>query len=803
MCGIPWHASENYIGRLVRAGFSVAIAEQLETPEEAKARGRKQIERGIVRVLTAGTLTDENLLSPKKSNFLVSVFPKKCVIPGRGATANPESGKDWGIEKFEVAGCDISTGEFFIGEFLARGVSDKAPDNSASLFDELARINPSEIIYPESVAELPDIKKVRGAFRTTPVYDRIFDRENIAETCRAIFGIEQTQINPAINLLAGYLEQTQRGAKLSFRAPYRLGDGARLLVDAATWKSLEIDEPMQPGGATLLDVLDETRTASGARKLRVYLRELLGETSEIRARQEHIGHLLLNRAVAAELRTLLSKIPDIFRALSRLLVGRGTPRDLRGAAEFAAKLPEFKICGRKLDQKLAAKFEGLPLQDRLSAELKSALSDELPAFFRDGGVIRAGYNGALDNMNKLAHGAKELIAGLQAQHSAALGISTLKIKYNNILGYHIEVPAKQADKLFAAPDEYIHRQTMVSGVRFTTKRLIELDNEVRGAAEKASAIEAEIVQELIEMVRDVSDDLLAAADLISDCDVWQALADVADRYKWVRPKVTEDRSFDIKGGRHPVVESILHARGEMFVKNDCELNMSKVALLTGPNMAGKSTYLRQNALIVILAHLGSFVPADDAIVGLCDQLFSRVGASDNLAAGQSTFMVEMTETANILNRATEKSFIIFDEIGRGTATFDGMSIAQAVLEFLDVMAPRTLFATHYHELTALADSLKNIKCLTVQVTEHNNEIIFLHKIIAGVAGSSYGIHVAKMAGMPESVVARAEEILSCLESKGGHQPKPEAVVIQTQTFPKDSIVKVSESSPKKSQMLLF
>lgn len=790
MCGIPWHASENYLGRLVRAGFNVAIAEQLESPEQAKARGRKQLERGIVRVLTAGTLTDENLLSPKKSNFLVAVFPQNATHHSPLTTHH-------------IAGCDISTGEFFVGEL------------SANLFDELSRINPSEIIYPESAAELPDIKRIREAFRTAPLYDRIFQRENIAETCRVIFGLESTQINPAINLLAGYLEQTQRGAKLSFRAPYRLGAGARLLIDAATWRSLEIDESIQPGGATLLDILDKTRTAAGARKLRGYLRELSGELSEIQSRQTHIGHLLINGAVAAQLRALLVKTPDIGRALSRLLSGRGTPRDLKGVAEFMARLPEFKLCGRKLDPKLAARFENISMCDAATAELKLALNDELPTFFRDGGAIRAGYDVALDNMNQLAHGAKELIAQLQAQHAGATGIATLKIKYNNILGYHIEVPSKQADKLFAAPNEYIHRQTMVGNVRFTTARLIELDNDVRGAAEKAAAIESEIVEKLIAMVRDVSDDLMSAADLIADADVWQALAECAEEYGWARPNISDGRTFDIKGGRHPVVEFILRGHGNQFVKNDCQLavgsgqladNCKAIALLTGPNMAGKSTYLRQNALIVVLAHLGSFVPADSADIGICDQLFSRVGASDNLAAGQSTFMVEMTETANILNRATEKSFIIFDEIGRGTATFDGMSIAQAVLEFLDRLSSRCLFATHYHELTALAEGqncLSNTQCLTVQVAEHNNEIIFLHKIMPGTAASSYGIHVAKMAGMPADVVERAEAILSGMENKG------EANAVAAKALPDlfkagdDPGVKgVSEPKPKK-QLSLF
>ena len=320
--------------------------------------------------------------------------------------------------------------------------------------------------------------------------------------------------------------------------------------------------------------------------------------------------------------------------------------------------------------------------------------------------------------------------------------------------------------MMAANSGFIHRQTMAGNLRFTTERLIELDNNIRSAAEKAAGIESEIINEFIETIRNVADDLLATADLLADADVWCALTAVSDKYSWVRPNMTDDCAFDIVGGRHPVIEAVLRKGGDNFVKNDCNLNTNPIALLTGPNMAGKSTYLRQNAIIVVLAHMGSFVPAERATIGVCDQLFSRVGASDNLAAGQSTFMVEMSETANILNRATNRSFIIFDEIGRGTATYDGMAIAQAVLEYLNELCPRTLFATHYHELTGLVLNgyLNNVSCLTIDVREHNNEIIFMHKIVSGVANRSYGIQVAKMAGMPESVVARAECVLAALEN---------------------------------------
>ena len=493
-----------------------------------------------------------------------------------------------------------------------------------------------------------------------------------------------------------------------------------------------------------------------------------GDINEIKRRQGHIGHLLLNPKIMGAVSVTLGSIPDVGRSLSRLLSGRGTPRDMRHVADFLIELPNAKMLGSRLDDDLKNKFSNIDTHDALAAELNSALSDELPTFFRDGNVIRSGFDVSLDHMRGLAHGAKETIAGMQAEYATSTGIHNLKIKYNNILGYFIEVPSTKADILMKPEAGFIHRQTLAGNMRFTTARLIDLDNDVRSAAEKSAAIESEIVSSFIEKIRQVSDDLLSSAELLADLDVWYSLAVVADKYSWVRPDITDEVTFDIIGGRHPVIDFVLRSRGDNFVKNDCNLNIKSVALLTGPNMAGKSTYLRQNALLVVLAHLGSFVPAVNATIGICDQLFSRVGASDNLAAGQSTFMVEMSETANILRRATRASFIIFDEIGRGTSTYDGMAIAQAVLEYLNQLQPRTLFATHYHELTALVGcnpgQLENVSCLTIDVREHNNEIIFMHKIVPGVANRSYGIQVAKMAGMPASVVARAEEVLIGLEA---------------------------------------
>lgn len=743
MCGIPWHAADNYFGRLVRAGFKVALVEQMETPAQAKARGHKYIERKIIRVLTSGTLTDENLLTPKNSNFLVAVVPN--------------------ADAFDIAGCDISTGEFFVGR-------------TADVLDDLVRINPAEVIYPERDAETETIQHLRDVFKTTPVYEKLYHRADIDQIVSRIFsgaidGATDVQAMSAIQILAGYLFNTQRDATTTFRAPYVFKSGAQLLVDSATWRSLEIDAPISDGGACLIDVLDTTKTAAGARKLRGYLRTLSGDATEIRNRQEHIGHMILNSDVMATVAASLSSVPDVGRSLTRLLSGRGTPRDMRHVADFLIELPNFKMMGPRLDAGLATQFANINTHSDLAVKLAHALADELPTFFRDGGTIRDGFDVALDNMRALAHGAKETIAGLQSQYAMQTGVHTLKIKYNNVLGYFIEVPSARADALMVPESGFIHRQTLAGNMRFTTAQLIDLDNNVRSAAERATGIENDIIANLIADIRAISDDLLSVADLLADLDVWYALATVARDYGWVRPTITDDGAFDIVGGRHPVIESVLRARGDNFVKNDCNLNVRPIALLTGPNMAGKSTYLRQNALIVVLAHLGSFVPASRATIGICDQLFSRVGASDNLAAGQSTFMVEMSETANILRRCTKKSFIIFDEIGRGTATYDGMAIAQAVLEYLDELSPRTLFATHYHELTTLvgdnAGQLRNVSCLTIDVREHNNDIVFMHKIVAGVANRSYGIHVAKMAGMPASVVARAESVLAGLEGGRG------------------------------------
>ncbi len=734
MCGIPWHASENYFGRLVKAGFKVALVEQMETPIQAKARGAKFIQRKIVRVLTPGTLTDDNLLSPKKSNFLASVFNNG--------------------DLFEFAVCDISTGEFFIG-------------NSNNIVDDIVRISPAELIYPNKISENKDILSLKEIFKTTSIHEKLYERTNIFEIKQSVFSLdlERDFDNNAVSLLACYLSNTQRDSKISFRYPYKFENKDLLLIDSSTWRSLEIDSSLNENSICLLDILDKTNTAFGARKLRYYIRNLSRNLDVISERQSHIKHIINDHVLIKDIDLILSKIPDLNRSLTRLLSNRGFPKDLFCISNFLNILPEIQMLGSRLDINLSNKFYKINLYSDLAKELKSALSDnDIPNYFRDGNFIKSGFNSELDVLRDLSNGAKSTIAKLQSNYIGLTSVN-IKIKYNNFLGYFIEVPISKSDNLLKMSDVFIHRQTISNNMRFTTKELISLDNDIRSATEKSFAIESEIISCFIEKLRNISKDLLSITDLIADLDVWYSLALCAKNNNWICPKISNSTEFFIKGARHPVVEFMLKSKSNIFIKNDCFLDDKKIALITGPNMAGKSTFLRQNALIVVLSHMGSFIPADEAIIGLCDQLFSRVGASDNLAAGQSTFMVEMKETANILRRMTEKSFIIFDEIGRGTATYDGMAIAQSILEFLDIHKPRTLFATHYHELTNLVSNniLNNVSCLTIEIEEYKNEIIFLHKMIEGVANKSYGIHVAKMAGIPNNVIERAEKILESLE----------------------------------------
>ncbi len=556
MCGIPWHAADNYFGRLVKNGFKVALVEQMETPAQAKERGHKFIERKIVRVLTPGTLTDENLLNPKSANFLVAVVPIQN-------------------NKFDIAGCDISTGEFFIGQ-------------TGDLIDDLVRLNPAEVIYPASYAEQDTIFHLRTIFKTTPVYEKLYIRSDITQIVARVFGgavntVQSENMDNATYLLAGYLFNTQRGAATTFRAPRQFKSDSQLLIDSATWKSLEIDSPINAGGACLVDVLDKTKTAAGARKLRAYLRALSGDISEIKLRQTHIAHFVSNRNILVNVAHDLASMPDVGRSLARLSAGRGTPRDMAHIRDFMLNLPNAKMMAQNLDNDFATRLGAIQTHDELAAKLKRALNDELPTFFRDGNVIRDGFDIALDKMRELSHGARNTIAGLQAEYINQTGINTLKIKFNNILGYFIEVPSTRADNMMKPESGFIHRQTLAGNMRFTTPQLIDLDNDIRSASEKAAGIEDEIINGFISDIRNIADNLLTTADLLADLDVWAGLAMCAIEYDWVCPNITPDFEFNIVGGRHPVIEAVLRTHGDNFVKNDCNLSNKKIALLTGPN----------------------------------------------------------------------------------------------------------------------------------------------------------------------------------------------------------------------------
>jgi len=768
LCGVPVVRADEYLHRLIALGHRVAVCEQLEDPAEARKRGAKSVvHRDVIRLVTPGTLTEDTLLDAGRNNYLLAVARARLSSAGDDA-------------QFALAWIDISTGEFRVTEC-----------ERASLSAEIARLEPGEIIVSDALYGETDLAGYwRSLPAVMPLGRDVFDSATAERRLASFFAVATSEAFGALTRLeltaaaacVTYVERTQIGKRPPLSPPLRESAGASMAIDQATRANLELMRTLAGDRrGSLLDAIDRTVTAAGSRMMAQRLSAPLTDPAQIAKRLDAVTTFVADTAARTEARSRLQAAPDLARALSRLAVGRGGPRDLAAirdgvlaAAELARALASLKDLPAEISEATQAcrKPDGM-----LAAELSAALAAELPAFKRDGGFVREGYDATLDETRALRDESRRVVAALQARYAEETGVRILKIKHNNVLGYFVEVTAQYGERLMAAPT-FIHRQTLAGQVRFTTTELGELESKIASAAERALGLELEIFERLTAGVIAESANIKECAEALARLDAASALAQLAAERDYARPDVDDSHAFVIEGGRHPVVEQALSRDGTPFVANDCDLSppqdsgAGRIWLMTGPNMAGKSTFLRQNALIAILAQMGSFVPAKHAHIGVVDRLFSRVGAADDLARGRSTFMVEMVETAAILNQAGERALVILDEIGRGTATFDGLSIAWATVEHLHgINKCRALFATHFHELTALAGRLDRLHNATVRVKEWQGEVVFLHEVVAGAADRSYGIQVAKLAGLPASVIERAKVVLAKLEQEDRAAPK--------------------------------
>ena len=769
MCGVPFHAAESYLHRLIRQGHKVAICEQTEDPAEAKKRGSKSVvRREVVRLVTAGTLTEEGLLEAGVNNYLAAF----------GQTRQEESPA--------LAWVDMSTGDvqIFAGTFEA-------------IQGRLAGLMPRELLLPDS---LPPEKQglLAESCGDVAVTELTTSQSNSESGHAALvaayqvttlegFGDWSRSMYAAGGSLINYLTLTQLGKLPNLKPPRLMLADDRMRIDAATCQNLEIlQNKTGEKKGSLFAAIDKTVTGPGARMLSQRLAAPLAQKDAIEGRLDAISFYAGQGAETSKTREakrlILKQTPDMARALGRLSLERCGPRDLaavrgglmQGFELAATALPDIMPCPPLIETALAAIAPSQkPLKD-LCNHLEKVLADELPILTRDGGFIATGYHPGLDEARRLRDESRRVVAGLQNSYREVTGIKALKVKHNAVLGYHIDVPAAHGDRLMTAPfvETFFHRQTLANSVRFSTAELAELAGQISRAGEKATVLEQEIFNALCGEVLAEADAISRAAEALAELDVALALAELACDMNWVRPEIHDDHRFFVEGGRHPVVEASLSGQGDSpFIANDCHIHADdkqgdtgRLLLLTGPNMAGKSTYLRQNALIAVLAQSGCYVPAAKAEIGIVDRLFSRVGAADDLARGQSTFMVEMVETAAILNQAGPASLVILDEIGRGTSTFDGLSIAWATVEHMhEINKCRTMFATHYHELTGLSERLGKVTNITMRVAEYQGDVVFLHEVVAGAADRSYGIHVAKLAGLPASVIDRARILLEKLE----------------------------------------
>jgi DNA mismatch repair protein MutS len=764
MCGVPVVRSDEYLHKLIAAGFRVAVCEQTEDPAEAKKRGAKSVvARDVTRLITAGTLTEDTLLDARRNNYLVAIV--------RARTSSPDA-----PAHFALAALDISTAEFRVMEC-----------DRLALAAEIARIEPGEIIVSDALYSDAELAPYLRTLPVTPLTRDVFDGATAERRLASYFAVATTDAFGTFSRLEltaaaaciTYVERTQLGAKPPLSPPTREAVSASMMIDAATRANLELMRTLSgERRGSLGESIDRTVTAAGARLLSQRLAAPLTDPEAIAQRLDAVALFVTDSVARADVRAQLAAAPDLARSLSRLVLERGGPRDLAAirdglcaAAELARRLGALA----SVPQEVADGAKALAAPDAaIAATLGAALADDLPYMKRDGGFVRGGYDAALDETRALRDESRRVVAALQARYADETGVRALKVRHNNVLGYFIEVTAQHGEKMLSPPlnATFIHRQTLAGQVRFTTTELGALEAKIASAADRALAMELEIFERLAALVTANAQAVKRAADALAALDVAAALGALAVERDYVRPEVDLSLDFVIEGGRHPVVEQALQKDGGPFVANDCDLSSpagagaGRIYVVTGPNMAGKSTYLRQNALIAVMAQMGSFVPARRARIGVVDRLFSRVGAADDLARGRSTFMVEMVETAAILNQAGERALVILDEIGRGTATFDGLSIAWAAIEHLhETNRCRALFATHFHELTALAAKLPRLHNATVRVKEWHGDVVFLHEVVAGAADRSYGIQVAKLAGLPAAVIERAKLVLAQLEKQ--------------------------------------
>ncbi|WP_141680720.1 DNA mismatch repair protein MutS [Agrobacterium rubi] len=774
MCGVPVHAADDYLQKLILRGYRVAVCEQTEDPAEAKKRGSKSVvRRDVVRLVTPGTLTEEKLLSPTESNYLMAL----ARIRGSAEA------------QFALAWIDISTGVFRLAETTL-----------TRLLADIWRIDPRELIVADSLFHDEELKAVFDVLGRVAVPQPavLFDSATAEGRVARYFGVttldgfgafSRVEMAAAAAAVA-YVEKTQIAERPPLAAPERESAASTLFIDPATRANLELTKTLSgERDGSLLHAINRTVTGGGARLLAERLMSPLTDADKINARLDAVAYLLDDVSLSDGLRDALKQVADMPRALSRLALDRGGPRDIGAirlglsAAANVAELLDHGLLPDELAEALTA-LKALPTP--LEAMLSATLADELPLLKRDGGFVREGSNPELDEIRALRDQSRRVIAGLQLQYAEETGIKSLKIKHNNVLGYFIEVTAGNADVMMTGDEakaRFIHRQTMAGAMRFTTTELADLESRIANAASQALTIELQAFEEMVRAVVSHAEAIKAGALALARIDVATSLAHLAAEQAYCRPVIDGSMMFNIKGGRHPVVEQALRRQSSgPFIANHCDLSAvngdrnGAIWLLTGPNMGGKSTFLRQNALIAILGQIGSFVPAEAAHIGIVDRLFSRVGASDDLARGRSTFMVEMVETAAILNQATDRSLVILDEIGRGTATFDGLSIAWAAVEHLhEVNRCRGLFATHFHELTVLSEKLGRLSNATMKVREWEGDVIFLHEVGPGAADRSYGIQVAKLAGLPASVVERARAVLTQLEDADRKNPASQLI----------------------------